>query len=152
MNKRTFSYNGYTGSLDISTEDDCLFGKILFIEDLITYEGETPRKLEEAFQEAVDRYVAYCEKTGKSPNKPYSGSFNVRVGEDLHRAACVAAAEYGQNLNEFVCSSISEKLAQRHPQLVKEIHHHHYQAQNSYNEDTAQQWHDQSPSQAQLQH
>ena len=150
MTKKTLSYNGYTGSIDVCVDDDCLLGKILFIEDLITYEGETPGKLEAGFRDAVDRYIAYCEKSGKSPNKPYSGTFNVRVGEDLHRASCVAAAESGLNLNEFVCLAISDKLAQAQPLLVKEVHHHHYQAQNSYNEDSAQQWHDQSPNQVQM--
>ncbi len=37
------------------------------------------------FQAAVDRYLAFCEKTGKAANKPYIGTFNVRVGSDLRR-------------------------------------------------------------------
>jgi predicted HicB family RNase H-like nuclease len=152
MTPKFYSYKSYTGSAEISFEDNCLYGKILFIEDSITYEAETPVELEAAFQAAVDRYVAYCESTGKSPNKPYSGTFNVRVGMERHRDSCKAAAENGQNLNEFVCSAIDEKLTQRNPAALKEIHHHHHQAQNSYDEDSAQAWHDQSPNEASLRH
>jgi predicted HicB family RNase H-like nuclease len=152
MNKKTFSYKGYTGSADISIEDNCLFGRILFIEDIISYEGDNPGSLEVEFRAAVDRYLAYCASTGKSANKPYSGTFNVRVGIETHRHACIAAAEYGVNLNEFVCMAIEEKLIQSSSPVIKEVHHHHYQAQNAYNEDVAQPWHDQSPSQARLAH
>jgi predicted HicB family RNase H-like nuclease len=152
MTKKFYSYKGYTGSAEISFEDDCLFGKILFIEDLITYDAEKPVELEAAFRAAVDRYVAYCESTGKSANKPYSGTFNVRVGVERHRDACKAAAENDQTLNDFICSSIDEKLTQRTPTLVKEFHHHHNQIQNSYDEDSAQVWHDQSPNQASMRH
>lgn len=151
MNKKTFSYKSYTGSAEISFEDKCLYGNILFIEDIISYEGETPEGLEKAFREAVDRYLAYCKSTGKSANKPYSGTFNVRVGVERHRQACAAAAEYGLNLNEFVSLAIEEKLTQRSTSVIKEIHHH-YQAQNIYNEDVAQPWQDQSPSQVRIQH
>ena len=45
---------------------------------------------------------------GKQPNKPFKGSFNVRVGPNLHRAAVIAAGE--KKLNQFVCEAIEEKL------------------------------------------
>ena len=32
-------YKGFTGSAEVSIEDQCLFGKIEFIGDLITYEA-----------------------------------------------------------------------------------------------------------------
>lgn len=148
MNKKTLSYLGYTGSVEVSVEDDCLFGKILFIDDLIVYEGETPGKLEAAFKEAVDRYIAYCKSKGKNPNKPYSGSFNVRIGEERHRAASIAAAENGQNLNDFVSTAIDEKLNQRQPKIqIRTAYKNQSHTQSSYNEDIAYQWRDQSQNQ-----
>ncbi|HBL97182.1 MAG TPA: toxin-antitoxin system HicB family antitoxin, partial [Psychrobacter sp.] len=39
-NKQYFSYKGYTGSIEVSTEDLCLFGKIQMIQDLVMYDGE----------------------------------------------------------------------------------------------------------------
>ena len=34
-------YRGYYGSIEVSTEDNCLFGTLQFIRALINYEGET---------------------------------------------------------------------------------------------------------------
>ena len=85
MSANKLIYKGFTGSLDASLEDECLVGKVLFIDDIVTYEGDTVPALKANFQAAVDRYLAFCEKTGKAANKPYSGTFNVRVGSDLRR-------------------------------------------------------------------
>jgi hypothetical protein len=48
MSDKTFSYKGFCGSKEISLEDDCLFGKILFVNDLVTYEAESPSALKKA--------------------------------------------------------------------------------------------------------
>jgi predicted HicB family RNase H-like nuclease len=71
--KEFLSYKGYSGSSEISHEDNCLHGKILFIEDLITYEAQTPSALAVSFREAVDRYLEHCATTGMPANTPHSG-------------------------------------------------------------------------------
>src|SRR5699024_5383399 len=53
---KLLKYRGYYGSLEASTEDNCLFGKLQFIRALVSYEGETVAELEAAFREAVDDY------------------------------------------------------------------------------------------------
>lgn len=61
-------YKGYTGTSEYSVKDGCCHGQIAFIDDLVTYEGETQEELEVAFKEAVERYLEYCEETGQSAN------------------------------------------------------------------------------------
>ena len=85
MNKSRQLHKGFSGSAETSFEDNCLFGKILFIGDVITYEGNTPAELREAFKSAVDRFLAYCKKNGKPANRPYSPSYIVRTGNLLHK-------------------------------------------------------------------
>jgi predicted HicB family RNase H-like nuclease len=104
--KHNLTYKGYSGSVDISIEDNCLHGKIEFINDLVTFEGSTPIELKTAFEEAVDRYFAYCKKTGTVPDKPFSGSFNVRTGAALHRLSAQVAASKGVSLNEHVVACL----------------------------------------------
>lgn len=58
--KNYFIFRGYKGSISASIEDQCLHGKILFINDLITYEAETVPALKEAFEEAVNDYLETC--------------------------------------------------------------------------------------------
>ena len=64
------SYKGYTGTIDASVEDNCLHGRILFIDDVIAYEGTAVDDIKLSFEKAVDRYLAYCEETGKPANVP----------------------------------------------------------------------------------
>ncbi len=99
-------YKGYQGTIEYSKEDDLLFGKVLHIDSLIQYDGSSVSEIKTAFIEAVDGYLAFCEQTGRSPNKPYSGTFNIRIGPDLHRDAAMAAVERGMKLNEFVRDAI----------------------------------------------
>ncbi len=106
----TMQYKGYYGSVEISTEDNILYGKLLFISPLITYEGVNAKELESSFMEAVESYLHDCEADGIEPIKPCKGSFNVRVGHELHLAATVASHNYSMNLNEFVKQALVEKL------------------------------------------
>ncbi|RQU97102.1 type II toxin-antitoxin system HicB family antitoxin [Burkholderia cenocepacia] len=122
-----FQHRGYTGSCQISEEDECLFGKILFIDDLVSYEGNTVPELRESFQSAVDFYIQQCEQAGIQPNKPMSGSFNVRISPDTHKAACICATKNGQSLNDFVKNAIENAIENHGKQVVfKETHRHHY--------------------------
>jgi len=73
-------YKGYTGSVEYSEEDKCLFGKVQGMsKDSITYEGSTVEELTADFQGAVDDYLTLCEENGIEPRKPYSGVLNVRL-------------------------------------------------------------------------
>ena len=67
--KTNLEYNGYRGSIEVSPEDNCLFGKILGINDVVTYEAETVIDLRQAFITAVDDYLTTCRDLGKEPQR-----------------------------------------------------------------------------------
>lgn len=113
------TYKEYSGSVEVSIEDGCLHGRVLFINDLITYEGNTVDELKTAFQNATDQYIAYCEKTGKPANKPYSGTFNVRIGADRHRALARLAHKKKTSINEVLCQAID--AFQQGPHLQADV-------------------------------
>lgn len=103
-------YKDYVGSIEASTEDKCLFGKLLFIRALVNYEGQTVAELEAAFREAVDDYLQTCEQLGQKPEIPCKGSFNVRIGHDLHLAAALAATRQNVSLNDLTRQALNEYL------------------------------------------
>lgn len=111
---KMLEYKGYYGSIDASIEDDILFGKLEFISALVNYEGETVQELKTAFEEAVDDYLETCKAKGYEPELPCKGSFNVRVGHDLHLAAAVKAKELGISLNDFVRNALSNAAQPAH--------------------------------------
>ena len=78
-------YKGYYGSVEYSPTDNILFGKIIGINSLISYEGDSVQTLKQDFQEAVDDYLDMCSEQGVEPEKVYRGSFNIRISPDLHR-------------------------------------------------------------------
>ena len=49
-------FGGFQGSIELSMEDNCMFGRILNIKDVVTYEAQTPQELEIAFRDAVVDY------------------------------------------------------------------------------------------------
>ncbi|MFM0667569.1 type II toxin-antitoxin system HicB family antitoxin [Paraburkholderia sediminicola] len=110
MKDRVFEHKGYAGSVDFSLEDKTLHGKILFIDDLVNYEGKTLDALEIAFVEAVEFYLETCAEEGVEPDKPCSGTFNVRIPKDVHKQAQLEAARRGINLNEFVRAAIENEV------------------------------------------
>jgi predicted HicB family RNase H-like nuclease len=108
--KDTMTYKGYTGSVHYSDEDRVLFGKVEFIRSLISYEGTDVESLRNAFEEAVDDYLDLCKQEGRTPEQPFSGTFNVRTGSDLHRRAALLAKEQGTTLNRVVSEALQRYL------------------------------------------
>jgi predicted HicB family RNase H-like nuclease len=103
-------YKDYIASLQYSSEDEVFYGKILGIDDLVSFEGASVKELKKAFQEAVEDYIETCKELGKEPNKTYKGTFNVRVGTDTHRDAAIYAAMHNISLNDFVKTAIDFAL------------------------------------------
>lgn len=108
---KLMQYNGYYGSAEASLEDATLYGKLEFISALVSYEGTTVQELKKAFEDAVEDYLATCRVKGYEPEIPCKGSFNIRIGHEIHLAAAVKAKELGISLNDFVRNTISAGLA-----------------------------------------
>lgn len=108
--QNTMSFKGYHGSVEISPEDNVLFGKVLFISPLVNYEAETAKALETAFREAIKDYVSDCNAQGVVPEKPCKGSLNVRLGHDLHLAASIAACNTSTSTNEFIRRAVQQQV------------------------------------------
>ncbi|MDR2513696.1 MAG: type II toxin-antitoxin system HicB family antitoxin [Christensenellaceae bacterium] len=96
------SYKGYVGSVEFSEADATFYGKAVGIKALLSFEGASAAELVDDFHSVVDEYLEYCAEKGIKPEKPFKGSFNVRVGEELHRQAALAASAKGVSLNALV--------------------------------------------------
>jgi predicted HicB family RNase H-like nuclease len=115
--KDYFEYKGYLGSAEVDIEGGVLAGKLLFIRDVIAYSATTPVDLEAAFKEAVEDYLSTCAELGDEPDVPCKGTFNVRVGADIHRQVALTARSRNMGLNEFVRDALAMAVSnpvQRH--------------------------------------
>lgn len=98
-------FKDYFGSVELDMDRDVLRGKILFVNDLVTYEAKTPMGLQKEFEAAVVDYLALCAEIGKEPQKAFSGQFNVRVEPECHRDLALLAIDQGVTLNAVVRSA-----------------------------------------------
>ena len=99
-------YKGYYGTVEFSANDNLLFGKVLGVKSLISYEGESVESLQKDFEEAVDDYLDLCKEKGLEPEKTYKGNFNVRISPKLHKQLDHYSASHEQSLNATVEEAI----------------------------------------------
>lgn len=67
--KNAMEYKGYFGTVEYSASDNILFGKVIGINSLISYEGSSLEELKSDFEGAVDDYLELCAENGIEPEK-----------------------------------------------------------------------------------
>ena len=96
-------YKGYSGTVEYSEEDNCLFGKVIGMnKNSITYEGRTVEELKTDFEAGIDIYLDSCSERGVKPQKPYSGSLNIRISSELHSQLALKAQLTGRSINSII--------------------------------------------------
>ena len=108
--KNSLIYKGYYGSVEFSGEDNIFHGKIIGINDRITYEGDSVHTLKKDFIAAVEEYIETCKELCKEPEKTYKGSFNVRIEPELHKQLAVYSISHRKSLNSAVEEAIRNYL------------------------------------------
>jgi len=53
-----------------------------------------------------------CTELGKEPEKPFKGTFNVRIAPGLHERVAIAASQHGMSLNRFVTEALNQAVMQ----------------------------------------
>jgi predicted HicB family RNase H-like nuclease len=112
MKSSLLSHRGYHGSIEPSVRDGHLKGHILFIDKLITYSAPTIPALQHAFTKIVDDYLEQCEQSGKAPQRPFKGQFNVRIAPQLHQTAVLRAEAESTSLNNIVVRALTSYLTE----------------------------------------
>jgi predicted HicB family RNase H-like nuclease len=99
-------YKGYKVSMAFDPEDKIIVGRVLDVDDIITFHGESVAEFEAKFHSAIDEYLAACAALGSEPDKPASGKLMLRVAPEVHAAALKAAARSGMSLNKWAESAL----------------------------------------------
>jgi predicted HicB family RNase H-like nuclease len=108
--KDVLKFKDFIGSVHFSADDDCFFGKIEGIDDLVSFEGRDVDELKRSFREAVEDYVELCRAAGKPLQKSCKGSFNVRMPAELHQKAARKSALLGISLNQLVQRAVEKEV------------------------------------------
>ena len=68
------TYKGYKARIEFDPRDNIFVGRVLGIEDGISFHGETVAALKERFAAAINYYLADCKAMGRKPEKPASAN------------------------------------------------------------------------------
>ena len=103
----TMTYKGYMARVEFDPRDEIFVGRVLGIEDRISFHGETVAKLRAGFHAAIDHYLADCTATGRAPQKPYSGRILLRLPPEVHARAAMMAEARGKSLNQWAAEVLA---------------------------------------------
>ena len=121
MKENILEYKGYHTKVEYVAENNCLYGKIEGIHDLITFEAYDLGSVEKEFHNAVDDYLVFCEEIGQEPEKEYKGLFNVRIKPELHRRLSLEADKEGVTMNALIERIIDEHYAASNQKSLKSM-------------------------------
>jgi len=103
-------YKGYHTKPAYSAEDGCFIGKVLGINDSVSFHGFSVEEFNADNREAVDDYLDLCAEHDKTPDKEYSGQFVLRIPPELHREMAIEAERRGDSLNAYVTEICSKNM------------------------------------------
>lgn len=95
-------YKGYFGRVEYDEDAEIFFGRVINVEDVITFESESAKEIKQAFRDSVDDYLEFCASLGKEPNKPYSGKVIFRTTPEVHEQIAIAAAKQEKSINAWI--------------------------------------------------
>lgn len=104
------NYKGYEAVVEFDDEDRLFVGRVINTRDVIVFDGLSVDELEQSFQAVIDEYLEDCESLGKTPDKPFSGRFNLRISSELHRKAVAKAIQEDVSLNTLVEQALQKIL------------------------------------------
>lgn len=99
-------YKGYTGVTEVDEEAGLIFGHVVGLRDVITFQGTTVAKARKSFEESVEFYLEMCKEDGTEPEKPFSGKIMLRVPPELHRALASVAEQRRVSLNKMAIETL----------------------------------------------
>jgi predicted HicB family RNase H-like nuclease len=100
------TYKSYTARVEYDDRDDVFVGRVLGLQSILSFEGNSVEALKTAFEEAVNDYLQECQEKGLPPEKPASGKLLLRLAPELHGQAMVAAKAAGKSLNQWVAETL----------------------------------------------
>jgi predicted HicB family RNase H-like nuclease len=104
------SYRGYKGYFEYDEKADIFHGQVIGIRDVITFQGRSIDDLKVALKDSIDDYLEMCEQEEKSPDKPFSGKFSLRLPPEVHSKVAQAAASAHKSINSWITDVVENNL------------------------------------------
>jgi len=103
-------YKGYLGKITYDDDARIFHGEVLGIRAVIIFQGKSVDELEQAFQDSVETYLAWCKEREVEPEKPFSGNIHIRISSQDHERLVREAAQRDMNLNAFIVEKLTTDI------------------------------------------
>ncbi|MEG5061351.1 type II toxin-antitoxin system HicB family antitoxin [Microcoleus sp. A2-C5] len=65
------TYKGYSASIEVDLEAEILFGRVLDINDVVTFKAKTIEQARQEFQKSINDYLEFYKELGQEPDRPF---------------------------------------------------------------------------------
>ena len=104
-------YKDFIATVQFSEEDETFIGHVEGIDSVVSFEGQSVDELKQAFEDAVESYLDFCQRKGiVEPQKSYTGVISVHIHPDLHRRIDITAKLMGTTPNGFIQKVVETEL------------------------------------------
>lgn len=103
-------YKNYIGHIEFDDKAEIFHGEVINTRDVITFQGKSVKEIKQSFVQSIEDYLEFCQERGESPERPFSGKFNLRLDPSLHQRAFIAAKQAGISLNQWVSQAIKHQI------------------------------------------
>ncbi len=107
MQMNTLKYKDYLGVVEFDSDAQLFHGEVINTRDVITFQGDSVKSLQQAFIDSIEDYLAFCAERDEQPERPFSGKLHIRLDPETHRAAYLAAKHAGISLNHWISQAIA---------------------------------------------
>jgi predicted HicB family RNase H-like nuclease len=104
-------YKGYTGVVEFDDEANLLFGRVIDLNAVITFEAKTASSVKKAFEDSINCYLSTCKKHNIEPQKSFSGNIRLRIPSEIHHKAYIHATRKGESLNKFITKALEHEMS-----------------------------------------
>jgi predicted HicB family RNase H-like nuclease len=104
-------YKGYLGHVEYDNKSKILYGEVIGIKDVVTFQAKNVDDLEQSFKDSVDEYLAWCHEKKEKPEKTFSGIFNLRINPELHAKLSIQAERLKISLNTYIEETLTHVIA-----------------------------------------
>lgn len=118
--QNTLQYKNYTCLVSYSNVKDSLTGQVLGGNQIPSVTAQDVAGIKKAFHQAVDDYLADCERRGVQPAKAFSGMCTMRFSPSVHEALTIYAHERKLVLSKVLHEAVEEYLVNHNIELSDE--------------------------------
>jgi predicted HicB family RNase H-like nuclease len=102
--------DGYKAKIEYDPELDQFRGEILGLNGSADFYGKNPASLRKEFRNSLKVFLEVCEEKGISPQKVYSGKFNLRIPPRLHSEIAARATAEDKSINQWVSEILKRSV------------------------------------------